>query len=104
MDMETFETIELDKTNIGDDVKYLKEGLEVELVYFNSSELIGINLPDKIDYKVVTSADAVKGNTSQNALKDATLENGLEVKVPLFINEGDEIIVSSKDGKYVSRK
>lgn len=104
MDMETFETIELDATNIGDDIKYLKEGLEVELVYFNSSELIGINLPDKIDYKVISSADAVKGNTSQNAQKDATLENGLEVKVPLFINEGDEVIISTKDGKYVSRK
>ena len=104
MDMETYETLELDASAIGDDVKYLKEGLELELVYLNSSELIGINLPDKIDYKVVSSADAVKGNTSQNALKDATLENGLVVKVPLFINEGDEIIVSSKDGKYVSRK
>ncbi len=104
MDLETYETFELDESNIGDDIKYLKEGLEVELIYFNQSELIGINLPEKIDYKVISSSDAVKGNTTQNAQKDATLENNLEVKVPLFINEGDEIIISTKDGKYVSRK
>ena len=84
-------------------IKYLKENLEVELVYFET-ELIGLNLPEKIDYKVVFAPDAVKGNTSSGAQKDAELENGLTIKVPLFINTGDEIIVSTKDGKYVSRK
>ena len=104
MDMQTYEQVDLDAKMIENERKYLKENLEVELVYFNNDELIGLNLPDKVDYKVTTTADAVKGNTTTNAQKDAELENGLEVKVPLFINEGDEIIISTKDGKYVSRK
>lgn len=103
MDMQSYEQVELNKDTISEEVKYLKENLEVELVYFES-ELIGLNLPEKIDYKVTYTTDAVKGNTSSSAQKDAELENGLEVKVPLFINENDEIIVSTKDGKYVSRK
>ena len=103
MDMNTYEQVELSEKQIENEKKYLKENLEVELVYFES-ELIGLNLPKKVEYKVTYTTDAVKGNTSTNALKDATLENGLEVKVPLFICEGDVVVISTKDGKYVSRK
>lgn len=103
MDMNTFEQVDLSESQIENEKKYLKENLEVELVYYES-ELIGLNLPEKVEYKITYTTDAVKGNTSTNALKDATLENGLEVKVPLFINEGDIVVISTKDGKYVSRK
>lgn len=103
MNMQTYEQVEISKEKIEEEIKYLKENLEVELVYFES-ELIGLNLPEKIDYKVTFAPDAVKGNTSSSAQKDAELENGLTVKVPLFINVGDEIVISTKDGKYVSRK
>ena len=103
MDMNTYEQVELSEKQIENEKKYLKENLEVELVYFES-ELRGLNLPEKVEYKVTYTTDAVKGNTSTNALKDATLENGLEVKVPLFICEGDVVVISTKDGKYVSRK
>ena len=103
MDMNTYEQVELSEAQIEEEKKYLKENLDVELVYFES-ELIGLNLPEKVEYTVTYTTDAVKGNTSQGALKDATLENGLEVKVPLFVNEGDVLVVSTKDGKYVSRK
>ena len=103
MDMNTYEQVELSEKQIENEKKYLKENLEVELVYFES-ELIGLNLPEKVEYKLTYTTDAVKGNTSTNALKDATLENGLEVKVPLFICEGDVVVISTKDGKYVSRK
>lgn len=103
MDMNTYEQVELSEKQIENEKKYLKENLEVELVYFES-ELIGLNLPEKVEYKVTYTTDAVKGNTSTNALKDATVENGLEVKVPLFICEGDVVVISTKDGKYVSRK
>ena len=103
MDMNTYEQVTLPEKQIEDEAKYLKENLEVELVYFND-ELLGVNLPDKIDYKVTSTTDAVKGNTSTNAQKDAELENGLVIKVPLFINNDDEVIVSTSDGKYVSRK
>ena len=103
MDMNTYEQVELSESQIEEEKKYLKENLDVELVYYES-ELIGLNLPEKIEYTVTYTTDAVKGNTSQGALKDATLENGLEIKVPLFVNEGDIVVVSSRDGKYVSRK
>ena len=103
MDMNTYEQVELSEKQIENEKKYLKENLEVELVYFES-ELIGLNLPEKVEYKVTYTTDAVKGNTSTNALKDATVENGLEIKVPLFICEGDVVVISTKDGKYVSRK
>ena len=103
MDMNTYDQVTLPEKQIEEEAKYLKENLAVELVYFND-ELIGVNLPDKIDYKVVSTTDAVKGNTSTNAQKDAELENGLVIKVPLFINNDDEVIVSTSDGKYVSRK
>ena len=103
MDMNTYEQVELSETQIEEEKKYLKENLDVELVYYES-ELIGLNLPEKIEYIVTYTTDAVKGNTSQGAQKDATLENGLEIKVPLFVNENDVVVVSTKDGKYVSRK
>ena len=103
MDMSTYEQVELSEKQIEDQKMYLKENLDVELVYFES-DLIGLNLPEKIEYTVTYTTDAVKGNTSQGAQKDATLENGLQIKVPLFVNENDVVIVSTKDGKYVSRK
>ena len=102
MNMDTYEQLELSKEVIGDNAKYLKENLEVSLVYFKD-ELIGLNLPEKIDYVITHTEQAVKGNTSQGAQKDATLENGMTIKVPLFIGEGESVIVSTKDGKYVSR-
>jgi elongation factor P len=103
MNMETYEQIDLDESQITSEVKYLKEGLEVFITFFES-EMLGIELPEKIDYKITATEPAIKGNTATNATKDATIETGLVVRVPLFIDEGEEIIVSTKDGKYVSRK
>ncbi len=102
MDMNTYEQVELNANQIGEDLKYLKENLTVDLIYFGE-ELIGLNLPEKVDYVVTATEQAVKGNTSSGAQKDATLENGMTIKVPLFINEGESVLVSTKDGKYVSR-
>lgn len=103
MNMETFETVDVNLKQIESEAKYLKEGLEV-IIFFYENELLGIELPEKIDYVITETEPAVKGNTATNATKDATLENGLNVRVPLFIEQGEEIIVSTKDGKYVSRK
>ena len=103
MNMETYEQIELDESQIGNDVKFLKEGLEVYITFYES-EMLGIELPEKIDYVITSTEPAVKGNTATGATKDAIIETGLLVRVPLFIEEGEEIIVSTKDGKYVSRK
>jgi elongation factor P len=102
MNMETYEQIELTKDQLGEEAKYLKEGINVDLSFYKG-ELLGITLPEKITYTVAQTEPAVKGNTATNATKEAVLENGLTVKVPLFINEGEAIIVSTKDGKYDSR-
>lgn len=103
MNMETYEQVELNKSQIENEAKYLKEGLEV-LIFFYESEMLGIELPEKIDFKITETEPAIKGNTATNATKDAIIETGMLVKVPLFIERGEEIIVSTKDGKYVSRK
>ena len=103
MNMESYEQVELNKKQIGEEVKYLKEGLEVILIFFEG-EMLGIELPEKIDFKITKTEPGIKGNTATNATKDAIIETGMLVKVPLFIEEGEEIIVSTKDGKYVSRK
>jgi elongation factor P len=66
--------------------------------------MIGINLPEKIEMLITATEPATKGNTATSAQKDATVETGLVVKVPLFVDEGEIIIISTKDGKYVSRK
>ena len=102
MNMQTFEQIELSADQIGDDAIYLKEGLEVDLTFYEG-ELLGLILPDKIAMKIVSTEPAVKGNTTNNAQKDAVLETGHTVRVPLFLEEGETILISTKDGKYVSR-
>ncbi len=102
MNMSDYEQIELNKSLIGDDAELLKENLEVDIMFYEG-EMLGMNLPDKIALKVTHTEPAVKGNTTSSAMKDATLETGKVIKVPLFIDEGEEILVSSKDGKYVSR-
>lgn len=103
MNMDTYEQVELDKSQIENEVKFLKENLEV-LISFYEGEMLGIELPEKVDYVITKTEPAVKGNTATNATKDAIVETGMLVKVPLFIEQGEEIIVSTKDGKYVSRK
>ena len=102
MNMETYDQIELNKSQLGEDVLYLKDGLNVELSFYKG-ELLGVILPEKITLRVVHTEPAVKGNTTNNAKKDAELETGLVVKVPLFIEENEELIISTKDGKYASR-
>ena len=102
MNMETYEQLELQESQIGDNSKFLKENLEVYITSYEG-EILGVALPDKVELVVTHTEPAVKGNTTQNALKDATVETGLLVRVPLFIEEGETIIVSTADGKYVSR-
>ena len=102
MDLNTYDQFELPGSLIEDSVKYLKEGLEVESLNIEG-EIVGISLPEKVSYKVTSAPDAVKGNTTSGAQKDATIETGYELKVPLFIKEGDEIIITTRDGKYFGK-
>ena len=103
MDMNTYEQVELNEEQIIEEIKFLKENLEVDLVFYEG-ELIGINLPDKIEFLVTRSPEAVKGNTSSNAQKEIEIETGYTLMAPLFIKENETIIISTKDGKYDSRK
>lgn len=102
MNNETYDQIELDKSTIGEDAKFLKENLEVYVIFYGD-EVLGMDLPDKVVLKVTKTEAAVKGNTTNNALKDAEVETGFTVRVPLFINQDEDILISTKDGKYVSR-
>ena len=102
MNMETYEQIELTDDQVGENKKYLLENMLVDIVMFEG-ELLGIVLPDKVEFTVVETEPAVKGNTTNNALKDAYVETGLLVKVPLFIEQGEKILVTTADGKYSSR-
>jgi elongation factor P len=103
MNMETYEQVGINKSQIEYEIPFLTENLEVEILFYGN-EMLGVNLPEKIEMKIVKSEPGVKGNTTSSATKDAITETGLQVRVPLFVNEGEYIIVSTKDGKYVSRK
>lgn len=102
MNMDTYEQLELDKSVVGEGSKFLKENLEVYITMYEG-EVLGIDLPDKVELVITHTEPAVKGNTTTNALKDAECETGLMVRVPLFIEQGEKIIISTADGKYVSR-
>lgn len=102
MNMETYEQIELSEKQIGDDKYYLIENSMVEVTFYEG-ELLGLILPEKIEVTIVETEPAVKGNTTNNALKDAKIETGLNVRVPLFIEQGEKILITTKDGKYSSR-
>lgn len=102
MNSQTYDQIEISEDKLENEKKFLKEGMEITIDFYEG-EIIGITLPEKIEFEVVETEPAVKGNTTNNAMKDATLETGFVVKVPLFINQGEKIIISTKDGKYSSR-
>lgn len=103
MDMGDYSQIELPLSQIKDESKFLTENSEVNIMYYNS-EMLGVNLPEKVELQVVKTEPGIKGNTATTATKEAELNTGLIIRVPLFIDEGDIVIVSTSDGKYVSRK
>ena len=102
MDMETYEQIELTHALVEYEMKFLVENMTVEIEKMGD-EILGIILPDKVTLLVTKCDPAVKGDTKTNALKDAYVETGLLVKVPMFIEEGEKIIISTETGKYSSR-
>ena len=102
MDNNTYDQVQVDKALIDNGHYYIKEGDTIE-ISFDDEEIISLLLPAKTTLKVVQTDPGHKGNTATNALKPATLETGLEVQVPLFINEGDFIKIDTKDGSYSER-
>ena len=99
----TFEQYIVPVEIVGDDKVYLKEGLLYRIKFYEETP-VGISLPKTIAYTVVEAENSVKGDTATNATKQAVLDTGLKVQVPLFIKMGEEILVSTETGAYLSRK
>jgi len=102
MDNATYEQFNIPKHLFGDAAKFLKEGMDV-IVAFESDEPIMANAPTSVELEITYTEPAVKGDTSTGALKNATVETGVEIKVPLFINQGDKIKVDTRNGAYIER-
>lgn len=102
MDSATFDQFSIPFDMLGDSAHYLKEG-EDAIVTKYEGKPIGVELPVKVALKVVETEPGVRGNTAQGGSKPATLETGMVVQVPLFINEGDSVRVNTETGEYVER-
>lgn len=102
MDNSTFEQVSIPVKNISNILKFLKEGAEASITIFEG-RVLGVETTKNVVLRVTHTTDAVKGDTVTNASKKATLETGIEIDVPQFINIDEEIIVSTEDEKYVSK-
>ena len=102
MNPKTFEQIEVKKEIIGDKGKLLTENLEVSVSFYNEKP-ISVDLPNQVNCKVQTTDVALKGQTVSSSYKPATLDNGLNIQVPPFIDSGDEVIVDTRNLEYIKK-
>ena len=102
MDNESFDQISIEMDVLGEKGKYLKDGMDL-YVSFLEGQAFDIQLPPKMAFKVESTIPGVKGDTATGGSKPATLDNGVMVTVPLFINEGDELRINTETGDYVER-
>jgi len=102
MQDETFEQVSLSKDILGSKTNWLKEGEKVELLKFQD-QVINVELPAKVELKVVSAPPGVKGDTVSGATKQITLETGAVISAPLFIDEGNIVKVNTEKGEYVER-
>lgn len=106
MDPKTFEQMEVAKNILGERAHFLREGQVVDVLFWSqedSSAALDVSLPPNVVLSVVQTDPGLKGNSATNVYKPATLENGLTVKVPLFIKIGDKVKVDTRSGEYVER-
>ncbi len=103
MDQSSYEQVTMGDDEVGDQGTYLREGMEVQVSTFEGRP-IALELPRKMTFKIIQTSEAVPGNTaSGNVTKEATLDGGIKVQVPIFIKQGEEIIVNTETGEYVER-
>lgn len=102
MDNRTYEQFNIPKFLFGDAARFLKEGMNV-IIAFESEEPIMAQAPHSVELEITYTEPAVKGDTSTNATKLATVETGVEIRVPLFINQGDKVKVDTATGSYLER-
>jgi elongation factor P len=104
MDTNTYEQFTLPEDQVGDQVKFLKDGMEVMVSLYEGSP-ISVELPRKMTFKVIQSPDVVAGNTASggNLTKEVTVEGDIKIRAPMFIKEGEDVIVNTETGEYVER-
>ena len=102
MDNETYEQIEIPKDRLTWEMQFMKPNENVTISMYES-EILGVMLPDKVTLQITECEQAVKGDTATTATKNAGVETGLEIKVPLFIQNGEMVVISTADGKYSGR-
>lgn len=102
MDMDNYEQVELNEAQIEEELKYLKENMEVHLIMYGD-ETLGVELPNTVTLTVSETEPGIKGDTASGGSKPATMETGLVINVPFFVNAGDQLIVNTSEGSYVSR-
>lgn len=106
MDPNTFEQVEVPVKLVKDKLVFIKEGNNIDVLFWTKEgvdKVLAFDLPPKVTLEVLDTAPGVKGNSATNLYKPATLENGLETKVPLFINKGDSVVVDTRTSEYVER-
>jgi elongation factor P len=102
MDEENFEQISINREQVEDAINYLKEGMSLQVSSYKG-ELVGLELPITVELEVTHTEPGVKGDTATAATKPATLETGITIQVPLFVNEGDVIKIDTRTGTYLER-
>ena len=102
MDQTTYDQFFLTTDQLGEQAKYLKEGTEVQVLNYEGRP-VTVQIPKKIEYTVVEAPDAVRGDTATSTSKTVKLDNGLEIKVPMFIKQGEKILVNTDTGEYSAR-
>jgi len=102
MDNENYEQFSLPLEQIGEQARFLKDGTDVNTLYF-ANKPVAITLPVKVELKIVSAPPGVKGNSAGNVNKQVELETGASINVPMFINEGDVIRINTETGEYVER-
>ncbi|EST11055.1 elongation factor P [Sporolactobacillus laevolacticus] len=102
MDLESYEQIDLDASQITQQLNFLKENMEVNIQSYQG-ETLGVALPNTVVLEVSETEPGIKGDTASGGSKPATLETGYVVSVPFFVNEGDKLVIDTRSGLYVSR-
>jgi elongation factor P len=102
MDTETYEQVSLSSDDVGEAREYLKENMEVEVLYIDGAP-VTVALPNFVELAIAKTEPGVRGDTAQGGSKPATLETGAVVQVPLFLNEGDVVKVDTRTGEYLGR-
>lgn len=102
MDNSSYEQFNIPKQLFGNSARFLREGMQV-IIAMESDEPIMAHAPTSVELEITYTEPAVKGDTSTNALKAATVETGVEIKVPLFVNQGDKVKIDTRSGDYIER-